>query len=336
MPNAAKHASVEISITRHWTNGIKVVTLAFDSLEPGSPLHQPLPRTEQRDPAATDFGGDDTAGSVALLFGGQRRAVAAVEAALGPLEAAVVLAAERLEAGGRLVYLAAGSPALIALADALEIPQTFGEPAERFLTILAGGLDLVRDFAGGFEDDEAAARQAVAEAAIGPLDCVVAVSASGSTPFVRAGLGAAREAGAATVAIANNPGAPILAAADVAVLLDTGPETLAGSTRMGAGTAQKIALNILSTALAARRGHVHAGHMVSLRPDNDKLRARARRMIRDITGVDEREARQALERSGGDVRAAILLLRGASDLAEARALLGQAGSLPAALAALAA
>lgn len=282
-----------------------------------------LRRTEQRDPAFAGLDDCPTGEVLTHLLAGQARALDAVEAALPALVRAVDLAADALARGGRLAYLAAGSPALIALGDALEIPQTYGEPADRFLAILAGGLDLVRDFCGGPEDDADAARRDVACAGIGPADCLVAISASGSTPYVVAGLEAAREAGAATVAIANNEGAPLLLAADVPVLLDTGPEPVAGSTRMGAGTAQKAALNMLSTALAVRRGHVHDGHMVSLRADNAKLRERAMRMVADSAGTTLEAASLALELSGGEVKPAVLIAAGACDLPDARARLAR-------------
>jgi N-acetylmuramic acid 6-phosphate etherase len=280
-----------------------------------------LRATEQRHPMSAGLDAQTPGRVVSILLAGQVEAARAVEDALPAIAAAVELAGERLSAGGRLVYLAAGSPALMALADALEIPQTYGEDPKRFLTILAGGVDLVRDFAGGPEDDGPAAGEDVARAGIGPLDCVVAISASGSTPYVLAGLRAARERGAATVAIANNPGAPLFGDADIAVLLDTGPEVVGGSTRMGAGTAQKIALNIISTALAVSRGHVHDGHMVALRADNAKLRERARRMVEELAGVDAPQASRALEAAGGEVKPAVLVAAGKGSAADARALL---------------
>ncbi|WP_182084206.1 N-acetylmuramic acid 6-phosphate etherase [Aureimonas sp. ME7] len=277
-----------------------------------------LRRTEERDPSAAGIDACGTGEVLARLLGGQVRALASVEAALPAIARGVELAAEALERGGRLVYLAAGSPALIALTDALEIPQTFGEPPERFRAILAGGLDIARDFAGGPEDDATAAERDVADAGIGPADCLLAISASGSTPYVRAGLRAARRAGAKTIALANNAGAPILPEADAAILLDTGPEVVAGSTRMGAGTAQKAVLNMISTAIAVRRGHVHDGHMVSLRADNAKLRERATRMVAEIAGAAPEAASAALHLSGGEVKLAALLAAGAPDLSDAR------------------
>lgn len=291
-----------------------------------------LRATERRDPAVIGIDGWGDAQVLQALLDGQARAVACVGAAIPTLEKVAVLAVGRLKDGGRLIYLASGSPALIALGDALEIPQTYGEPAERFATILAGGLAITESLVGGPEDDGEQAALDVAAAKVGAKDCVIAISASGSTPYTLAGLVAARAAGAATAAIANNSGAPMLAVADVAVVLDSGPEVVAGSTRMGAGTAQKIALNMLSTLVALRLGHVHDGHMVGLRADNEKLRQRAARMVGDIAGVDAATAVAAVGAAGGDVKLAVLIASGAPGLDAARArLAGHDGSLRRAL-----
>lgn len=294
-----------------------------------------LRATERLDPLAHGLDARSVEEMLALLLNGQSAAVARIDRALPQITQAVDLICDRLSGGGRLAYLAAGSPALIALADALEIPQTYGEDPARFITILAGGLGLVQNFAGGPEDDGTAVIADVAVASVGPADCVLAVSASGSTPYVVGGLYEARRLGAATIAIANNADAPALQAADIAILLDTGPEIVAGSTRMGAGTAQKIVLNMISTAVAVRRGHVHDGHMVSLRADNAKLHERAQRMVETIGGADPERAAQALSAAGGDVKLAVLVAAGAGSLDDARErLAGARGHLRTALAGL--
>jgi N-acetylmuramic acid 6-phosphate etherase len=269
-----------------------------------------LRATERRHPAVADIERWDNGQVLAALLGGQERAVAAVKTAIPSLAAAAERAVSSLSQGGRLFYLAAGSPALIALGDALEIPQTYGEPAERFQTILAGGLAITENLVGGPEDDGAQAERDVAASGVGAADCVVAISASGSTPYTVAGLAAAAAAGAATVAITNNSGVPLLQGADVGIVLDTGPELVAGSTRMGAGTAQKVALNMLSTLIALRLGHIHGGHMVSLRADNTKLRQRALRIVGDLCGADAAAAARALEAADGAVKPAVLLASG--------------------------
>jgi N-acetylmuramic acid 6-phosphate etherase len=166
---------------------------------------------------------------------------------------------------------------------------------------------------------------------------VISTSASGSTPYTVAGLAAAKAAGAATIGIAGNADAPLFASADVSILLDAGPEVISGSTRMGAGTAQKSALNMLSTLIGVRLGHVHDGLMVNVRADNEKLRQRAQRMISKITGVGANVAAEALKQSDGEVKPAILIAAGAQSQAAAEAILGRTkGNVRSALAVLAA
>ncbi len=270
---------------------------------------------------------------LAALLDGQRRALEAVAAAIPDLCRGARLAAERLRAGGRLIYVAAGSPALMSLADALEIPQTYGIDHERIVTILADGKGIAERLDGSREDRADEAEADLAAARVGPADCIIATSASGRTPYTLAGLRAARRAGAATIGIAGNPNTPLLESAEVAVLLATGPEVIAGSTRMGAGTAQKAALNMLSTLMGVHLGHVYDGLMVNVKADNAKLRGRAARIVSKIAGVDDGTAVRALEASGGEVKPAALIAAGVRSLAEAGALLGQSrGNLRQALA----
>ena len=259
------------------------------------------------------------------LAGGQIEAAGAVRAAIPALAAAAGLVAARLEAGGRLVYAAAGSSGLMALADALELPGTFGIARDRVVVLLAGGPGALTDLAGAPEDDAAEAVQAVETAALGARDCLIALSVSGSTPYAVAALEEAKRRGAACIALANNPATPLLEKADVAVLLATPPEVIAGSTRMGAGTAQKIALNMLSTLAAIHLGHVHDGYMVNLVADNAKLRGRARRIVAAVAGVGPDEAAHLLEKSGGAVKTAILLAAGAADAEAAAKILESTG-----------
>jgi N-acetylmuramic acid 6-phosphate etherase len=260
---------------------------------------------------------------LSALLDGQKRALDSVSKAIPALSRAATLAAGKLRDGGRLVYLAAGSPALMSLADALEIPQTYGIAYDRVVLILSDGKGIATRLDGAREDDADGARADVAANDVGPGDCVVATSASGSTPYTVAGLQAAKAAGAATIAIAGNAGAPLLGVADIAVLLDAGPEVISGSTRMGAGTAQKAALNMLSTLVGVRLGHVYDGLMVNVKADNDKLRGRAARIVSRITGVEGDAAFAALKLSGGEVKPAILIAAGASSLAQAEDVLGQ-------------
>jgi len=257
------------------------------------------------------------------LLDGQRRAVAAVTMARDALSVAATAIVARLGQGGRIVYVGAGSSGTIAALDGIELLGTYGWPEERLALVLASG-DRLAPITGGEEDDAGAARAAIAALGLGQADAVIAVAASGTTPYTLAAVDAARPTGALVVAMANNAGAPLLAAADIPVLLDSGPEVIVGSTRMGAGTAQKAALNLLSTLVMIRLGHVHDGLMVSLRADNTKLRARAARTLHHITGASEEAATVALIEAGGSVKLAALRLRGVPP-AEAEALLAAAG-----------
>lgn len=292
-----------------------------------------MPATEVADEryAGLDTWRDDAI--LSALFDGQRRALASVEAAIPDLARGAKVAAEKLAAGGRLIYVASGSPALISLNDALEIPQTYGVKRDRIVLLFAGGKAIFDNLTGAEEDDGDMARRDVAGAVVGPADCVIATSASGSTPYTVAGLKAAKAAGAATVGIAGNAGAPLITNADIGVLLDAGPEVISGSTRMGAGTAQKAALNMLSTLIGVHLGHVYDGLMVNVVADNEKLRGRAARIVTRITGAGADRAARALELSNGAVKPAVLIAAGAASLSEADALLGRSkGNLRAALA----
>ncbi|KQZ15413.1 N-acetylmuramic acid 6-phosphate etherase [Mesorhizobium sp. Root554] len=283
------------------------------------------PRTEAQHRNAPGLDAQAPDAILRSLADAQIEAAATVRDAIPAIAQAAVLVANCLGAGGRLAYAAAGSSGLMALADALELPGTFGLERERISILLAGGDEALRTLAGAAEDDTEEATEAVASASIGAGDCLIAVSASGSTPYALRALEEARRRGAATIAIANNADAALFKQADVAILLKTPPEVIAGSTRMGAGTAQKIALNMLSTLAAIHLGHVHDGYMVNLTADNIKLRDRATRIVAAVTGRSHGEASRLLEKSGGSVKAAILLAAGATDADTAHKMLDQSG-----------
>lgn len=278
-------------------------------------------QTEQRHSEAMGLDLRTDAEILSLLARGQVSAAAAVEAGAAAIAQGALLAARAIDSGGRLIYAAAGSSGLMALADALELPGTFGIPPEQIVVLLAGGHEALVNMRGGPEDDADAARTAVAALAPGPHDCLIAVTASGHTPYPLAAVETARAAGAMTVGIANNRGAALFEMVDVGICLETPPEVIAGSTRMGAGTAQKVALNMLSTLMAIRLGHVHDGFMVNVVADNEKLRSRARAIVSSVAEVDEARAGAALEASNGAVKAAILIARGAGSPDAAEALL---------------
>ena len=219
-----------------------------------------------------------------------------------------------LAGGGRLAYAAAGSSGLMALADALEIPGTFGIARDRIEILLAEGAANLLDFPAGPEDDETQAARDVANAGIGKGDCLIALSASGTTPYAVCGTqGRRRPPAPRRSASPTMRARHCLALADIAILLPTPPEIIAGSTRMGAATAQKIALNMMSTLMAIHLGHVHDGHMVNLHAGNKKLKARAARIVAAISGRSDDEAARYLEAGGGSVKAAVLLAAGAAD-----------------------
>ena len=282
-------------------------------------------RTEALHPNADGL--DTQAPDVILssLVNAQIEAATAVRAAIPAIAEAAEVVAGKLGGGGRLAYAAAGSSGLMALADALELPGTFGLSRERIKILIAGGEEAFKTLAGGPEDDAEEAERAVADAGLGPGDCLIALSASGTTPYAVGALDEANRRGAATIAIANNAETPLLKRAGTAILLATPPEVIAGSTRMGAGTAQKIALNMLSTLAAIHLGHVHDGYMVNLHADNAKLRERAARIVAAISGRDRDEACRLLEQSGGAVKVAVLLGAGVESASAARALLEGTG-----------
>ncbi len=282
-------------------------------------------RTEGRHDQAKGLDERPPLDALKVLADGQKAAAAVVDGALADIAAAARLAADALLAGGRLVYVGAGSSGLMAMADALELPGTYGIPHDRIVILLAGGAASLEDLAGGYEDDRALAISDAEAAQIAPNDCVIAVSASGSTPYVLAIEAYAKGKCARVVAMANNPGAALFDGADVAILLQTPPEVISGSTRMGAGTAQKIAFNMFSTLVGILLGHVHDGHMVNLKADNIKLKGRACRIVSDISGVGLDEAERLLARSEGSVKEAVLLAAGVNDASAAKAALERSG-----------
>lgn len=282
-------------------------------------------RTEQLHDEARGLDHQPPHKIAALLAKAQGEAAAVVAHVSADIARAASLAADALEQGGRLVYAAAGSSGLMALADALELPGTFGIARDRIIVLLAGGVESLTHLTGAPEDSAEDGARDVAAANLNSNDCLIAISASGSTPYAVGALMAAKTRGVKTIGMANNPGAPLLESADIGILLATPPEIIAGSTRMGAGTAQKITLNLLSTLAAIRLGHVHDGYMVNLHADNAKLRARAAHIVVAIANCGEERALACLEQAGGSVKPAVLLAAGAADMASALQLLDSNG-----------
>jgi N-acetylmuramic acid 6-phosphate etherase len=264
-----------------------------------------------------------TSDLVMAMFEGQLAAAAAVHGEVEAIGRAADEAAARLDhADGRLVYAGAGTSGRLAVLDGTELEPTFGWSRDRLVYWLAGGMDALVRSVENAEDDEDAARALARAARLNEHDVVIGVSASGTTPFTVAAIREAAAAGALTVALASNAQSPLLLAAGHAILLDTGPELVSGSTRMKAGTAQKIALNLLSTAIMVRLGHVHAGLMVDMRVSNRKLRARAIAMVAQLSGADPAQAEAALDLAHTEIKLATLVAMG-MDVDQARAVLAE-------------
>ena len=290
--------------------------------------------TETADPRFADIERWPTLSAVEAMLEGQLAAIAALKGQTDRIAAAAEDAAARLRKAGRLIYAGAGTSGRLAVQDGVELVPTYNWPSDRLVFLLAGGTEAMTRSVEGAEDNVETARTEALAADIGPDDVVIAVAASGRTPYAVTVLELARERGALTIAIANNPGTPLLAAAEHPIVADTGSEIVAGSTRMKAGTAQKAALNILSTAIMLRCGLVHRGLMVNMRISNEKLAQRARRMVATLAGIDEPRAADALELAGNDLRRAVLIARGVSPQDAAERLARADGDLGDALASL--
>ncbi len=263
--------------------------------------------------ATPDCAPHDDDALLAALIADQIRAVQSVAATARTLD---VAAAAALRAGDRLVYLGADASGGIAFQDGAELPGAFGLDLASLAFVMPAGGALGSLVDSDVEDDEQSARRAIEALGLGSNDVVVAVSASGSTPYALAGARVAKARGARVVALACRSGAPLLDGADVGVLIETGPEAVDGSTRPAAGAAQKAALGVISTLACARLGHVHRGLMVNLRPDNAMLRARAVGIVERLTNANEATATAALDATGYDVKAAVVA---AADGLDARA-----------------
>lgn len=264
-------------------------------------------RTEQSSPRYVNLDAWDTAEVIAAMYEGQLAAAAAVREALGAIAAAVENAVLALQHGGRIVYCGAGTSGRIGVQDGTELPPTFDWPPDRLVFAMAGGMDALVRSTEQAEDNEQAGAQAMADAKIGANDVVIGIAASGTTPFTIGALRAATAAGAVSIAVANNPGTPLFEVATHPILADTGSEVIAGSTRMKAGTAQKIVLNLLSTAVMVKMGRVYRGLMVDMRARNAKLRRRAEAIVSEIVGCPNSNAAHYLEQADGDVKTAVLL-----------------------------
>jgi len=276
--------------------------------------------TEERDFRFTDLDGWSLTAAMEAMWEGQLAAVAAIGPALPAIAAATEAAKAALGDHGRIVYVGAGTSGRVAVQDGAELMPTFAWPNERVRFVVAGGESAFVSSIEGAEDDTDDAVDQIDAARLTPQDVVIAVAASGTTPFTVAALQQAGASGAVTIGIANNPGTVLLTSAKYPVLVETGRELIAGSTRMKAGTAQKIVLNLISTGIMLRLGRVYRGMMVNMAPTNAKLRRRAEAMVAQIAHCDPSQAARALEQAEGDIKTAALLALGL-DKAQAEAVL---------------
>lgn len=284
---------------------------------------RPQVPTEAADPATSDIDSRDSLGVLELINDADQVVPAAVRAALPWLAQVVDAAVESLRAGGRVHYAGAGTSGRLGVLDAVELPGTYGVEPGRFVAHLAGGPTGFTDPAEDVEDDEGLGRADLA--GVRREDLVVGVTASGCTPYVAGALRAAREAGARTALVSCHPQAALASEVDVHVCLDTGPEVIAGSTRMKAGTAQKLALHSLSTAVMVRLGRTYSHFMVGVTASNAKLRERVLRLLAEATGADEERCARTLAAADGDARTALVVLLAGVSVDQARAALAVSG-----------
>lgn len=243
--------------------------------------------------------------AVEAILEGQLAAAATVQTQSRAIAHAAEAAADRLRQGGRLIYAGAGTSGRLAVLDGVELGPTYDW--DRTVFAIAGGMDALLQSVEGAEDDAAAGEAVIRQASPTQADVMIGVAASGRTPFTVSAVRAAAAAQALTIGIAGNPGTPLIDLSDHAILLATGPEVVAGSTRMKAGTAQKITLNALSTAIMLRLGRIHAGLMVDMRATNAKLRARAAVIIAKIADIEPDSAWAALDAADGNIKRAVLI-----------------------------
>ena len=281
--------------------------------------------TESLNPATTDIDSLSSIEIVRLINQEDARVASAVQAELVHIARAVDIIVERLERGGRLFYFGAGTSGRLGVMDASEMMPTYSTPPGLVQAFIAGGDGALRQAVEAAEDNAAGGRQVAYEAGVGEGDVVVGITASGEAPWVLGAIEAARHLGAATIALVCNPEGALVTQVDVAIVPVVGPEVIAGSTRMKAGSAQKMVLNMLSTAAMIRLGKVYGNMMVDMRTSNQKLRRRALDIVQKITGANAQTARHALQTSSYEIKPALVMLLAGVSLEEARQRLKQTG-----------
>jgi len=291
---------------------------------PRAPLDPRL--TEQRNPATAEIDLADPARIVALMHEQDRQVPGAVWAVRDAVARAIEMVERAFRAGGRLIYVGAGTSGRLGVLDASECPPTFGTPPAMVQGIIAGGRTALVRSTEGAEDDFDAGAAAVDAREARPVDVVFGIAASGTTPFVRGALARAAARGAATILLScTDPPKDLLAGVSLAILPKVGPEAVTGSTRLKAGTATKLVLNTVTTGAMIRVGRAYGNLMVDLVAASDKLRDRGERIVMEVCGVERAAARRALRKAGGRVKTAIVMLKRAVARAEAERLLREAG-----------
>jgi N-acetylmuramic acid 6-phosphate etherase len=285
----------------------------------------PMAVTERTNPRTAAIDAQPSLGIVTLINDEDATVAPAVRRELGHIAQAVDIIVERLQRGGRLFYFGAGTSGRLGVLDASEMPPTFGVSSDLVQGHIAGGDVALRQPIEGAEDDTAAGAHAVQQVGMTEADVVVGIAASGTTPWVLGVVNEARRLGTATVALTCAPDSPLARAAAIAIAPAVGPEVIAGSSRMKAGTAQKMVLNMLSTATMIRLGKVYGNLMVDVRPTNAKLRRRAIHILQEAADADAETARRTLEATGYEVKPALVMLLADVDANQARHRLAIAG-----------
>jgi N-acetylmuramic acid 6-phosphate etherase len=284
--------------------------------------------TERRNPLTVDIDVASSSAIVDMLNAEDRTVADAVYSARDALARTIDLVADAFRSGGRLVYVGAGTSGRLGVLDASECPPTFGSEPEMVSGIIAGGAAALVKSQEGAEDDGVAARIAVEGKQLGGDDVVIGIAASGTTPFVQAAVQRAQELGAATVLVTcSDPPPELVASCDELIVARVGPEALAGSTRLKAGTATKLILNAITTGAMIRLGKTYGNLMVDLMTLSQKLKDRGERIVMEAGGVDRAAARRAIESAGGSVKLAVVMAKSGADAAEARRRLETAGGL---------
>ncbi len=284
--------------------------------------------TESANPSTADLDRLSTLELVQRMNAEDGGVALAVQAALPEIAKAIDAISERmLRQGGRLIYMGAGTSGRLGVLDAAECPPTFGVAPDKVVGLLAGGQGAFQRPDESAEDNPGLGKEDLRRIGLGAADSLVGVTASGRTPYVLGGLGFARRLGCLTVAVACSRPAAVSQVAEISILAPVGAEVLSGSTRLKAGTAQKMILNMLSTGVMVRLGKTYGNLMVDVRPTNQKLRARALRILQQTAGIDEKRAEELLEACGGEVKTAIVAAQLGCSAGEARMALERAGGM---------